>query len=283
MSSLVKERADRFIGNCADIFAIPVLPFASSASQKKTSRLKSRERHAPPEKFIPNISKMVNQHNLNIEPSVDLQRKIISHLWRKSENGVNIDEYVSYFDQYNRTCRGLYLGALHSESMAIVIQTHENLLEFIDTIWTLVQKNHNFTRPELRAFLEHHDLYKGKSPSKIDNTINVALRVWLTIRIQKGEYAPASNVIDWNDSSGIQDFLSLQFPGPMYQGRSGPEIILESNFTAVNLYRLCGIRVEWVCQLEDHLKFDVDRRVLMVYSLSSCLQDHLNRWDSSLR
>ncbi|KUJ13475.1 uncharacterized protein LY89DRAFT_544839, partial [Mollisia scopiformis] len=52
-------------------------------------------------------------------------------------------------------------------------------------------------------------------------------------------------------------------------------IFLEGNFTAVNLYRLCGIQVCWTHQLEDHLQYNIESRTLRVYHLSQCLQDHL--------
>lgn len=100
-------------------------------------------------------------------------------------------------------------------------------------------------------------------------------RLWLTIRIQEADFAPASKTRQWDDTTTIQSFISALFPGPTFHDASGRGTI-ESNFTAVNLNSMCGIRIEWIHQLEDHLHYDLDRRVLMVYSLPGCLQGHLD-------
>lgn len=220
---------------------------------------------------------MATVHKLNTEPSKDLQKAIIGHFWRKSEDLINVEDYVAYFYQYNITCRALYLGALETESMVILVKSHEDLIDIIDVLWVFADSNPNFTRSELRDSLENHSLFKDQPITKVNHSINLILRLWLTILIQDARFAPASKTIEWDDSSRFQDFILQQFPGPRLQGPDHSFTVLESNFTAVNLLRLCGIRVEWVCQLENHLEFDSSRRALKVYSLAGCLQDHLNR------
>jgi hypothetical protein len=220
---------------------------------------------------------MAGGTRLDVEPPEDLQRKIVSRFWRKAEDTIRLEEYVSYFFYYNNTCRALYLGAIRTESMAIVLHTHEDVLDLIDEIWSLVAVNPNFTRPELRESLAQREHFKQQPQFRINNSINLALRLWVTIRIQDADFGPASRTLQWDDSSSIKDFILRNFPGPRLQGSNVFETMLESNFTAVNLYRMCGIHIEWICQLEDHLKFDIERRVLMIYSLAGCLQDHLDR------
>jgi hypothetical protein len=214
--------------------------------------------------------------NLRTEPSEHLQRKIINSFWKKRPADIRTVEYMSYFLHYNTTCRALFLGAIRSESMAIALQTHEDILDVVSKIWLLAEKSLNFGRPELRASLAQLDCFAQQPSFKIDNSINLVLRLWLTIRIQDTDFNPAGKTMQWDDTSTFSDFMNIHFPGPRLQGQTNSGNMLESNFIAVNLYRMCGIRIEWISHLEDHLTFDIERRALMVYSLAGCLQDHID-------
>jgi hypothetical protein len=220
---------------------------------------------------------MASGTKLNVEPPEDLQRKIVSRFWRKAEDTIKLEEYVSYFLYYNNTCRALYLGAIRTESMAIALQTHEDILDLVGEIWSLGAANPNFNRPQLTDLLVQCGQFKQQPLFKINNSVNLALRLWVTIRIQDIDFSPASRTIQWDDSSSIKDFILRSFPGPRLQGSNALGTMLDSNFTALNLIRICGVRIEWICQLEDHLKFDTERRILMIYCLAGCLQDHLDR------
>jgi hypothetical protein len=208
---------------------------------------------------------MASGTKLKVEPPEDLQIKIVSRFWRKAEDTIRLEEYVSCFFYYNNTCRALYLGAIRTESIAIVLHTYGDILNLIDEIWSLVAVNPNFTRPGLRESLVQRKHFKQQPQFRINNSINLALRLWVTIRIQDADFGPASRTLQWDDSSSIKDFILRNFPGPRLQGSNVFETMLESNFTAVNLYRMCEIHIEWICQLKDHLKFDIERRCQLVY------------------
>jgi hypothetical protein len=207
-------------------------------------------------------------------PSCWVQTQIIQHFWKRKEDDIDLESYSSYFQYYDRTCKSLSLGLSNRELHSLSITTHEDLLEMVDVVWDLSTETPNFDRSQVRAALMKLPCHAGQPPIKINNSINLLLRLWLTMRIQEADFSPAAKTIQWDDISKIQDFIARIFSEP--QGYSiGQEVALESNFTAVNLDRMCGVRVEWTCQLEEHLSFDAENRTVSVYSLSKCLQDHL--------
>jgi hypothetical protein len=205
------------------------------------------------------------------DPSPPLRRKIVCHFWRKQEAIVNIESYASYFHYYNRTCQSLSLGVSYTELDSLSIKAHEDLLDMVDEIWKLSDEIPNFDRPQARAALVKLPLHVDQPLVNVNNSINVLFRLWFTVRIQDDDFSPIAKTIQWDDNSRIRDFLVRNFPEP----RSRTTGAIERNFTAVNLDRMCGVNVEWTCQLEDHLRYDVESRTVSVYSLSKCLQDHL--------
>lgn len=113
---------------------------------------------------------------LNIEPSEALQRKLISTFWRKEEDQVRTEDFISFFYYYNTTCRALYLGFTRTESAAIILETHEDVLTLMEAIWSLSDRSkHNFTRPGLRDFLSERRLFADEPQSKINNSIDFVL------------------------------------------------------------------------------------------------------------
>jgi hypothetical protein len=196
---------------------------------------------------------MTNRTSLAEEPSDLLRRRIVSHFWRRQENLVDLEVYASYFYYYKRACKALHLGISGTEFDSLSIQAHEDLLEMVDRF----------------------PLHNSQPVRKVNNSINFLFRLWLTIRIQEADFSPAAKTFQWDDTSKIHEFLARNFPEPRSHS-TDPGILLESNFTAVNLYRMCGIRVEWTYQLEDHLKYDIENRTVSIYSLSQCLRDHLD-------
>ncbi|KAM3072294.1 hypothetical protein ACMFMG_009104 [Clarireedia jacksonii] len=212
--------------------------------------------------------------SLTDAPSRWLHTKVIQHFWRRNEGDVDLESYTSYFEYYDRTCKSLSLGLSNRELHSLSITNHEDLLDMADAIWELTSETPNFDRPQVRAALMKLPCHAGQPPVNINNSINLLLRLWLTVRIQEADFSPAAKTIQWDDILKIQDFIARIFSEPQVYN-IGHEVALESNFTAVNLDRMCGVRVEWTCQLEEHLSFDVESRAVSVYSLSKCLQDHL--------
>ncbi|KAL8793189.1 MAG: hypothetical protein Q9195_004219 [Heterodermia aff. obscurata] len=108
----------------------------------------------------------------------------------------------------------------------------------------------------------------------INDSIDLALRLWLTMNI--GDASPLSTYkgIIWNDVSHLSTFVREQFQGPTCDEPRAKEAI-GSDMTAVSLDRINGISIEWASNLKDHLYYDIGREMLKVYSLEHVLQAHL--------
>jgi hypothetical protein len=217
--------------------------------------------------------------SLSEDPPELLKKKIVSRFWRKPGEAVILEHYDTYFEYYNTTCHALFVGFSSKEINTLSINSHEDLLHMVDVFWELCKDTPNFDRPQARSALKKCPKHRNEPQDKINNSIDVLLRLWLTIRVQNSDFSPAAKTLQWDDTSTVQDFLTQHFPSPRSHS-SDPGLPLESNFTAVNLYRMCGIRVSWTYQLEDHLKYDIENRIVCVYSLSQCLLDHLERYNS---
>jgi len=223
---------------------------------------------------------------LNCAPSEELKAEIILRLWRRTKSETCIEDYVSYFQFYQKTCEALYLG-IRSEVKSLVTDSHEHLLAIVDVLWGYLDSNQHCKRPPLRKNLkEHFNCSRESNISfgtdiNLNNSINLALRLWLTIDIREDVFAPATPTIQWDDSSTLRDFIRQQFPGPRFSSVSTEKdkvMILESDFTAVNLRRIGGINIDWTCHLNEHLSFDREQRKLKLYTLKTCLYDQRSRF-----
>jgi len=221
---------------------------------------------------------MASTTRLSEDPPELLKRRIVSHLWRKPENTISLENYDTYFEYYNTRCRALFVGISSAEIDTLSIKSHEDILDMVDVLWQLSKEMPNFNRAQVRSALKKLEKHANEPDDKVNNSIDVLLRLWFTLRVQNTNFSHAAKTVQWNETSKIGDFLTQHFP----QARShsiDPGLPLESNFTAVNLYRMCGIQVSWTHQLEDHLKYDNEHRIVCIYSLSQCLLDHLARYD----
>lgn len=222
---------------------------------------------------------------LNVSLSDDLKADIISQFWRKPRTEIRLEDYTLYFQFYHKSCEALYLG-LRSEAISLITESHEHLLAIVRLLWSYLDDGQPCKRLVLRRRLGDHfsDLLESspdnERATRIDNSINLALRLWLTIEIREEIFTPATFAIQWDDNSTLQDFVRFQFPGPrMTSALTEKETltILKSDFTAANLRRIGGIIVDWTYHLNEHLSYDRELRKLKVYTLKTCLYDQKAR------
>jgi len=215
-------------------------------------------------------------------PHNALKEEIIVRFWRKDRPQILLGEYMPYFQFYQKSCEALYLG-IRSEAKALFAETHEHILEIVDVIWSCVDSGQQLRRSELRNNIAGRfcmDIVNDITRYEpLNNSINLALRLWLTVDIREEAYAPAITTIQWGDESTLQEFMKQQFPGPrVFLTGDKAHIILGGDFTAVNLRRIGGINLDWTCSLNEHLSFDREFRRLKVYTLKSCLYDQRDKF-----
>jgi hypothetical protein len=215
---------------------------------------------------------------LNQPPSQALKLEIIAKYWRK-KNRLNIqfENYGFYFENYWNTCKGLFIG-VDNEAKALSIETHEEMIEIVDLIWTLVGTgNGSCLRPKIRSLLPNGSTTDPSLVSKMNNSINLVLRLLLHVEIQDPQFLHGIRTIIWNDESELKDFIRDQFKAPTLTATGDSwNAILDSRFNAINLYKFCGVSFRFTSDLLEHLHFDKERRKLTVFSLKQCLQDQLD-------
>lgn len=214
---------------------------------------------------------------LSTPPTQALKLKIIARYWRKEgTSNVQLETYASYFDHYWSTCQGLFIG-LNNEAKALSIKTHEEVIEIVDLIWKRLTENGSCLRPTIRSGLPNGSSDDPALIAKLNNSINLVLRLLLHVEIQDPQFLKGVNTITWNDESELKDFMRDQFKAPILisTGDSWSEL-LDNRFKAVNLYRFCGVSFRWTSNLLEHLHFDKELRTTTVFSMKQCLQDQLD-------
>jgi len=217
--------------------------------------------------------------SLSESTSPDLQEKILRAFWRKPRSGSLVENYAPYFQFYDRSCEALYLG-IRSEAASLIADSHEHVLDIVEMIWGDIDRKEHCLRLALRKKLaERFQLTMSEKTRRgLDNSINLALRLWLTIDIREDTFAPAASTVQWDETATLQEFIQQQFRAPRLSSTSEKErTILGGDFTAVNLRRFGGINIDWTYNLNEHLLFNRECRRLKVYTLKTCLYDHKNR------
>ena len=211
---------------------------------------------------------------LSHEPSEELKKEIVHRFWHQPKEAIKIRDYATYFEHYWKICQSLHLG-VRSKADTLAARTHEDILDTIDCIWSMQNTGFNETRVSLRRMIQEK-YFPEACDQKINNSIDLALRLWLTLNFRDATPFSSDIGIVWNDVSHLSTFVSAQFDGPACD-EPRAKLVLGSNMTAVKLKRLNGISIKWASNLKDHLYYDIDRRTLKVFSLEHVLQAHLKR------
>ena len=215
------------------------------------------------------------------KPPDHMKREIIRRLWPRSKTltelnraGPTISDYAEYFEYHWQSCQNMHLGA-RSKADILAARTHGEILNITDALWSFQDNGFQVTRLTLRRILKQQHFQEDSNES-INVSIDLALRLWLTLNIRDSSLGSINRGIAWNDISHLSTFVSEQFQGPTSNESRG-RVVLGSDMTAVKLEKFSGISIEWVSDIRDHLYYSIDRRVLKVYNLEHVLQAHLDR------
>ena len=208
------------------------------------------------------------------KPPDHMKREIISRLWHQSKGVIELSDYAEYFEYHWQSCQNMHLGA-RSKADILAARTHGEILDITDALWSFQDNGFQVTRVTLRKILRQKH-FQEDSDESINVSIDLALRLWLTLNIRDASPVSINRGIVWNDVSHLSTFVSEQFQGPT-SDEPRARVVLGIDMTAVELEKLSGISVEWVSDIKDHLYYIVDRRILKVYNLEHVLQAHLDR------
>ena len=172
----------------------------------------------------------------------------------------SLQQYFAYFDQeLEMLRRGLYEQTWLIK--CLVAKTYEDIFHIVDVL----RKNGDSRRPEIRQHLLSR--FGSADQLGINQSINLAIRLWLMVNIQEPEFAGLrheATPIQWNDKSTLRSFFQSLFPHSHWQvtaqsSRLGP------HFTAAFMQRVCGLSIEWTTNLQDHLLLNRQRRAVRIF------------------
>lgn len=181
------------------------------------------------------------------------------------ENEIDIASFSKYREYHDLTWTALKNGyPPEADSMEPVAPEH------VQIIVRTMTKALRHGRKEIRDILAQETAFQSHSEESMNRTIDLALRLWLTINIRDDEYCPAVRSVQWDDYTPLERLIEVQFPRPrlvkeLYEKMF--DYVLPDNFNMVKLKQWSAIRVDWTYDLSEHLDFDKDARILKVFPL----------------
>ena len=196
------------------------------------------------------------------------------------------EKYELYFKYYDRVCSRLRSSI---EYVAMNAKTHGDVFHVMDVL------QHSpdikaLTRQGLRQALRH-PLSRSADHSRddssdeqqtincsdemLDNTIDLALRLWLTMDIRARRFGGVADV-QWNEDSSLSEFIDHNFPKEKKWSSKvhSSDVWLDERFTAPSLFLRRGIKTQFTDKLTHHLFFDRKAQILMIYPLRHYLSLH---------
>lgn len=236
--------------------------------------------------------------------SLNSRSDILKRFWNRDV--ADTEKYELYFKYYDHVCSRL---STSSEIMAMNAKTHEDVFHVMDVLWHSADIK-ALTRQGLREALGHftppstdrstygdfwmpssHPLSssadgsradksaeqqkRSRSDEMMDNTINLALRLWLTMDIRARQFGGVADV-QWDENSSLSKFIDQQFPREKKWTSEvhSRDVWLDDRITAPSLFRRRGIKTQFTDKLTHHLFFDRKAQIMMIYPLRHYLSLH---------
>lgn len=214
--------------------------------------------------------------NVPLTQPLNLRSDILMRFWHIDV--ADTEKYELYFQYYDAVCNRLRTS---SEIVAMDATTHEDVFHVMDILWASGDFQ-TLTPPILRQALrgstdDNSAGTQTQSPSDdmMNNTINLAIRLWLTMDIRARQFGGVGDV-QWNDDAPLKDLVEQEFP-KVKKGTGEihtRDVLQDEEFTAPNLFRRRGIKTEFTEKLTNHLLYDPKAQTLMVYPLRHFLSLH---------
>lgn len=212
------------------------------------------------------------------------RKSVIEFFWKKNPSNEDMERYEPYLQYYQKETQSLAMGIVKKDRpiSRMAAQTHAELQETVRILSNHRHSNFSTVQTAIKA-----NFPKCQDSEAIKNTIDLGLRVWLTLNVRNPSiYSIAQKTpsLRWEDgTSGVAlvNFVGRQFPSAS-QLVSPPDNKINVGFTAYKLVHTCGVTIEWTSCLADHLHFDFERRCLRIYHYRVCLSDHYNSSGLSL-
>lgn len=211
-------------------------------------------------------------------PCHETQLAILSNFFQTNRAHHLLDSHKTYFQYYEAELKRLRIGIAPPLWLVstLAAKTHKDILHIASTL----SEHRCSTRPQIREKL--HSRFQDSDDLALNRSVDLALRLWLMLNVRDRELSVQTlqkPSICWHDDSTLKDFVASQFPVSSWF-LEARESRLDPFFTAANMVRICGLKLDWTESLDDHLRLDRRNKVLSIYSYKSCLVSHLDSLDA---
>jgi hypothetical protein len=151
-------------------------------------------------------------------------------------------------------------------------KTHRDILD----VTTTLRGNRDQKRPVVRQLLNRN--HEHQNERSMDHFCDLAIRMWLMINVLDADIDLVDDEAPrkpWQEYDSLDDLIKSLFPQSKIE-LDLKESRLDPYFTATNLDKICGLRLEWTRCLANHLRLDRRKKVLWVFPYKTFLQGHLD-------
>jgi hypothetical protein len=194
---------------------------------------------------------------------------ILGQLFHITSSNLRLDGYLDYFEFYEAELQRLQSGlsAASRPSFQLAANSHSDLL----FIATLLSEHRGSTRPQIRQKIQSR--FPGLEDSSLNRSIDLTLRLWLTLNVREDMILTESQSRKWDDNRILETFISDQFPISTLSQESR-ETRLHPQFTVANMISICGLKIGWTHCLANHLRLDRKSNKLWIYPYKNLLVAH---------
>jgi hypothetical protein len=198
--------------------------------------------------------------------------------------------FDSPFCELDETMRSEYIEYIHSEIATMrdgvshgIVDGGSLAIATLEELEVIIQElRQSFSLP-LRGIRDSLKQRLGLPPSSSpDQAIFLAMRLLYMLNVQTAKLrslTPKTRVLPWDEETTLHEFVNGHFPKTdldmtLREGRLHPY------FTAVNMHRICNLKIQWTDSLEDHLRLDRRSCMLRVFPHKRCLLQMLKGYQS---
>jgi hypothetical protein len=183
-----------------------------------------------------------------------VKQEIIARLWTSPQRfDIDPDIYQAYFEYYEDAC-ATFLGDEHAA------RTHEDIVRIV----AYLNSNGSEEKSKIRTNLSHAYPHLSNNVQRMDNSIELATRLWLMINIRSSTSNVSRSSLIWPESSSLAEVIRSRF-GVIPPSHPMSKLTFSRLFNAYNLERIGGFRILWTDNLLDHLALDDDGMSKAVY------------------
>lgn len=185
-----------------------------------------------------------------------VRQEIITRLWTSPQR-LDIEAephvYQAYFEYYENACATF----LEDEHAA---RTHWDIVRIV----SYLNSNGSEEKSKIRTQLCHAYPHLSNDSRRMDNSIELAARLWLMINIRSSTSIVSRSSLIWPESSSLAEVIRARF-GTIPPFRPTSKLTFSRLFNVCNLERIGGFRILWTDNLLDHLALDDDGMNKAVY------------------